>query len=161
MAEAAVGEIRIFAGAVVPQSWAYCNGAVLEIASNTLLFAILGGHRFGGDGRSTFALPTMPDPGPGLKYAVKIRRDDVEREGYLGEIRLFAGQDVYMPRGWAPCDGRVRDLTNEARPGLISIIGDQFGGDGQITYNLPLLADPVPDVKYIICTDGVGPVAAP
>lgn len=52
------GEIALFAGNFAPRNWAFCNGQLLPIASNTALFAILG-TSFGGDGRSTFALPNL------------------------------------------------------------------------------------------------------
>jgi microcystin-dependent protein len=69
MGNGTLGEIRIFAGTFLPQSWAYCDGAVLKRGSNTRLSSVLG-RRFGGDGHMTFALPKMADPAPGLKYII-------------------------------------------------------------------------------------------
>jgi microcystin-dependent protein len=67
-----IGEIVMFGGNFAPRSWALCNGQLLDIASNTALFSILG-TTYGGDGRVTFALPDMrgrvsvhPGTGPGL-----------------------------------------------------------------------------------------------
>ena len=72
MANPFLGEIRIFGGNFAPTGWALCNGQLLAISSNTALFALLG-TMYGGDGRSTFALPnlqgTIPlgaGSGPGL-----------------------------------------------------------------------------------------------
>jgi microcystin-dependent protein len=53
-----VGEIRIFAGNFAPTGWALCNGQLLPISQNTALFSLLGTY-YGGDGRSTFALPDL------------------------------------------------------------------------------------------------------
>lgn len=53
-----IAEIKIFAGNFVPRGWAACNGALLPIAQNAALFSILG-TTYGGDGRSTFALPNL------------------------------------------------------------------------------------------------------
>lgn len=53
-----VGEIRIFAGDYAPQDWALCNGAVLPINQNEVLFTLLG-TVYGGDGVTTFALPDL------------------------------------------------------------------------------------------------------
>lgn len=53
-----LGEIRLFAGNFPPQGWAFCNGALLAIAQNDALFALLG-TTYGGDGQSTFALPDL------------------------------------------------------------------------------------------------------
>src|SRR3954469_11833901 len=72
MADPFVAEIRIFPFNFAPKGWALCNGQLLPISQNTALFSLLG-TTYGGDGRSTFALPNIqgnavmhPDPGPGL-----------------------------------------------------------------------------------------------
>ena len=56
--EPMLGEVKIFAGNFAPQGWALCDGALLSIASNTALFSIIGTN-YGGDGRTTFALPNL------------------------------------------------------------------------------------------------------
>src|SRR5688500_19053330 len=58
MADPFVAEIRIFAGNFAPTGWALCNGQLLPISQNTALFALLG-TTYGGDGKSTFALPDL------------------------------------------------------------------------------------------------------
>jgi len=58
--EPLLGEVKYFAGNFAPRGWAFCNGAMLAIASNTALFSILG-TIYGGDGRTTFALPKIED----------------------------------------------------------------------------------------------------
>lgn len=72
MAEAFVGEIRMLACNFPPRGWAFCNGQLLPISQNTALFSLLG-TMYGGDGRSTFALPNLQaacaigqGQGPGL-----------------------------------------------------------------------------------------------
>lgn len=51
-----VGEIQLFGFNFAPHNWAHCNGALLAVSQNTALFSLLG-VRYGGDGRTTFALP--------------------------------------------------------------------------------------------------------
>lgn len=51
-----IGEIKIFAGNYAPSGWALCNGALLNISENEVLFSLLG-TTYGGDGVTTFALP--------------------------------------------------------------------------------------------------------
>ncbi len=70
--EGTIGEIRGFGGNFAPRAWALCNGQLLSIAQNTALFSILG-TTYGGDGRTTFALPDLrgripisSGTGPGL-----------------------------------------------------------------------------------------------
>ncbi|WP_018883608.1 phage tail protein [Paenibacillus massiliensis] len=54
-------------------------------------------------------------------------------EGYLGEIRLFAGD--FAPEGWALCNGQL--LLISANEALFSLIGTTYGGDGQTNFALP------------------------
>jgi hypothetical protein len=51
-----LGQIMIFAGTYAPKGWALCNGQLLSIQQNSALFSLLG-VTYGGDGRTTFALP--------------------------------------------------------------------------------------------------------
>jgi microcystin-dependent protein len=53
-----IGEIFLFAGNFAPAGFALCNGQLLPIAQYTALFSILG-TTYGGDGRTTFALPDL------------------------------------------------------------------------------------------------------
>ena len=72
MADPFVAEIRIFPFNFAPKGWAWCNGQLLPLSQNTALFSLLG-TTYGGDGKSTFALPDLegrapmhPGQGPGL-----------------------------------------------------------------------------------------------
>jgi microcystin-dependent protein len=58
MADPFVAEIRIFPFKFAPKGWAFCNGQLLPISQNTALFSLLG-TTYGGDGKSTFALPNL------------------------------------------------------------------------------------------------------
>jgi microcystin-dependent protein len=58
-----VAEIRIFAGNFAPKGWAFCNGQLLPLSQNTALFSLLGTF-YGGDGKSTFALPDLQGRAP-------------------------------------------------------------------------------------------------
>ena len=58
LVEAYVGEIRLFAGTTEPRGWAFCDGRLLNSSENRLLSAVLGAT-YGGDGRTTFALPDL------------------------------------------------------------------------------------------------------
>ena len=53
-----LGSVALFAGNFAPRGWMKCEGQLLDIASNMALFSILG-TQFGGDGRTTFALPDL------------------------------------------------------------------------------------------------------
>jgi len=57
-----VAEIRIWACNFAPTGWAMCDGQILPISQNTALFSLLG-TTYGGDGKSTFALPNFQGMG--------------------------------------------------------------------------------------------------
>ncbi|MBL9133492.1 MAG: phage tail protein [Verrucomicrobiaceae bacterium] len=63
MADPFVAEIRIFGFNFAPTGWAFCNGQILPISQNTALFSLLG-TTYGGDGKSTFALPDLQGCAP-------------------------------------------------------------------------------------------------
>jgi microcystin-dependent protein len=58
MGQPYVGEIRMFAGSFNPNGWALCNGQLMPISENDVLFQLIG-TTYGGDGESTFALPDL------------------------------------------------------------------------------------------------------
>lgn len=53
-----LAQIVGFAGNFAPRGWAFCSGQLLAISSNSALFSLLG-TMYGGDGRTTFALPDL------------------------------------------------------------------------------------------------------
>ena len=58
MCDPILGQITIFAGDFAPRGWAFCDGQLLQISHYQALYSLLG-TRFGGDGRTTFALPDL------------------------------------------------------------------------------------------------------
>ena len=72
MSDPFIAEIVMFGGNFAPRSWAFTDGQIQPIASNTALFSLIG-TIYGGDGRTTMALPDLrsrmpvhPGNGPGL-----------------------------------------------------------------------------------------------
>jgi len=65
--------IKLFAGPFTPRDWAECDGKVLTIKGNEALFSILR-TQYGGDGRSTFALPNLNgrEPIQGTRYIICV-----------------------------------------------------------------------------------------
>ena len=63
MSQPFVAEIRIFGFNFAPKGWALCNGQLLPISQNTALFSLIGTY-YGGDGKSTFALPDLQGQAP-------------------------------------------------------------------------------------------------
>jgi microcystin-dependent protein len=74
MSESYVGEIRLFGFGRTPSGWQACDGSLLSIAENDILFTLLG-TTYGGDGETTFAVPDLRGrvpihygQGPGLGF---------------------------------------------------------------------------------------------
>lgn len=53
-----IGQVILFAGNFAPRGWAFCAGQLLPISQYQALFSLLG-TTYGGDGRTTFALPDL------------------------------------------------------------------------------------------------------
>ena len=84
MSEPFIAEIRIFAGNFAPRNWAFCDGTLLPVSQNTALFSLIG-TTYGGDGRTTTALPNLqgrapmhPGRGPGLTAKRLGEKEGVE-----------------------------------------------------------------------------------
>jgi microcystin-dependent protein len=92
MSDQFIAEIRIFPFNFPPTGWAFCSGQIMPISQNTALFSLLG-TTYGGDGKTTFALPDMqgnapmqPGQGQGLSL-----RDLGEMSG-VESITLLASE---------------------------------------------------------------------
>ena len=115
MADPFVAEIRIFPFNFAPKGWALCNGQLLPISQNTALFSLLG-TTYGGDGKSTFALPDLqgsapmhPGQGPGLSL------HDLGRDRRLGD--RDAAADARCRRTRTRVQRRRRDPADaQTRP---------------------------------------------
>ena len=76
MADPFLAEIRILPFTFPPKGWAFCDGQIQSISQNTALFSLLGTY-YGGNGKTTFALPNLQNSvpvhqgqGPGLSEYV-------------------------------------------------------------------------------------------
>lgn len=55
-----VGQIIEVEFNFAPEDWALCDGQILNISDNQMLFSLLG-TKYGGDGYRTFALPDLKE----------------------------------------------------------------------------------------------------
>jgi microcystin-dependent protein len=69
----------MFACNFAPRGWAFCSGQLMPISQNTALFSLLGTY-YGGDGKSTFALPNLQDSAP-----IGTGQSSTGTEYYLGQ----------------------------------------------------------------------------
>jgi len=117
MSDQFVAEMRIFPFNFPPTGWAFCDGQLMPISQNTALFSLLG-TTYGGDGKSTFALPNMqanapmqPGQGQGLSL-----RDLGEMSGVESVTLLISEMPFHthqlMAAGSDPAESNV--CTNNA-----------------------------------------------
>ncbi len=92
MSDQFLAEIRIFPFNFAPKGWAFCNGQILPISQNTALFSLLG-TTYGGDGKSTFALPNLQGNAPmhpGQGQGLSLR--DLGEEGGSESVTLLVSE---------------------------------------------------------------------
>ena len=101
--EPILGQIMLFAGNFVPRGWAPCNGQLLPINQNTALFSLLG-TTYGGDGKTTFALPNLsgnvpvgmgPDRPLGSSAPLNGSEDGPEKYETVAMNYLIAVQGIF------------------------------------------------------------------
>jgi microcystin-dependent protein len=76
-----LAEIRMWACSFAPTGWAFCDGQLMQITQNTALFSLLGTN-FGGDGKTTFGLPSLQGAAP--MHWGQARSQTVYTIGQLG-----------------------------------------------------------------------------
>ena len=177
-----VAEIRIWACNFAPRGWAMCNGQLMPLSQNTALFSLLG-TTYGGDGKSTFALPNMQGcvpvqqgQGPGLSLYDLGESDGSETHVLLStEIPIhshmltadtsFAStadptNAIYMRGQWnaPPNSGNVPTYTAQAPNTMIGTSNPNGLGIGTAGGSLPhnnLM--PYMTLNFCIALQGVFP----
>lgn len=125
MSEPFVAEIRIFAGNFAPRGWAFCNGQLLPISQNTALFSLIG-TTYGGDGRTTTALPNLqgrapmhPGRGPGLTS---------RRLGERGGVETMTLSETQIAQHTHTLHGSEEDVDGTAPQGSYLGAGNDLYG---------------------------------
>ncbi len=130
MADPFVAEIRIFPFNFAPRGWAWCDGQLLPLSQNTALFSLLG-TTYGGDGRSTFALPDLqgrapmqPGQGPGLSLhdlgeasgteAVALLESEIPSHSHA--VNASAGPAILQTPGSDRVLGRANNVVYRDTP---------------------------------------------
>lgn len=72
MDEELLASVKLFAGNYAPQGYMECNGQELSMSHYQALYALLG-NTYGGNYKTTFALPKLTPPADGMKYIICIR----------------------------------------------------------------------------------------
>ncbi|HKI17911.1 MAG TPA: tail fiber protein, partial [Isosphaeraceae bacterium] len=98
-----LGDIRVFAGESfqVPGGWALCDGQVLSIEQSITLFSVLG-TTYGGDGKTTFALPdlqgrTAIGAGQGAGLPLYVEGDSFGQDSIALTINQLPSESLPLP----------------------------------------------------------------
>ena len=166
MSDPFIAEVKIFAGNFAPRGWAFCNGQLLPIAQNTALFSLIG-TTFGGDGRTTTALPNLqgktpmhPGRGPGLTSrrlgeqggvkTVTLTEEQIASHSHT--MNAFDGVDVSEPStGYGPGSANMYNDVGEGVKMASNTLAN--AGDGQPHNNL----QPYLTMNFIIALVGIYP----
>lgn len=178
--EGMIGEIKMFGGNFAPRDWALCEGQLLAISTNTALFSILG-TTYGGDGRTTFALPDMrgrvplaPGTGPGLSQRRLGHKDGAETNSLTveqlpehthlakGSMRPKASNDE--PDEADPTRNFPASMNLDVNTGYSKVANTKMGrssvkirvgsvGENQAVNNM----QPWQCINFIICLQGIFP----
>lgn len=163
MAEAYVGEIRMFGGNFAPVGWMFCEGQLLPIAPYDVLYSLIG-ITYGGDGVNNFALPD-------LRGRVPIHRGNGFNVGQMGgaeKVTLTANDIPHSHTMQATSEtpslntpqnnflGASANKFYHAGAPTIQLHAQSVGptGGGQAHDNV----QPFQCVSFIICLDGIYPV---
>lgn len=167
-----LGEIQPYGFNFCPRGWAATNGQLLAISQNTALFSLLG-TTYGGDGRTTFALPNLQSRvaihqgrGPGLSTYLMGQTGGSERNtltvaqmpshNHSVNVNTTAAADSGNPNGnhFARSSTLIYEDTEGATPGA-AMAADTIGnaGGNQPVNNI----QPFLTVNYCIATVGVFP----
>ena len=127
-----IGEVKMFAGNFAPRGWAFCDGQLLSISSNTALFSLLG-TTYGGDGRTTFGLPDL-----------------------RGRVPIHAGNGPGLtPKRLGEKGGaeRVTPIKVQLSSKKKENSSEDYAASSKETYNM----QPYTVVNYIIALNGIYP----
>lgn len=169
MSDPFVAEIRIVGFNFAPTGWATCDGQLLPISQNTALFALLGTY-YGGDGKSTFALPNLQGSAPmhqgqgqglserflgetGGSQTVTLLQSELPAHSHQAMARSILGNDV-SPAGnnWAGSQ-IARQYLADPNGNQMSPMATSVAGSSLPHNNMP----PYLILNFIIAMQGVFP----
>lgn len=135
MSEPFLGEVRMVGFNFAPRSWAFCDGQILPINQNQSLYSLLG-TTYGGDGRTSFALPD-------LRGRTPIHKGEGHNIGQKAGAETVSLTQAEMP---AHKHGAVAttDIATQRAPnserllGTISAAGKLYG-DSVSSNEVPLM----------------------
>jgi microcystin-dependent protein len=168
MSEPFVGEIRIVGFNFAPQGWSFCDGSLLPIAQNEVLFNLIG-TTYGGDGVNTFALPNLQgripihqgsSPSNGQVYiqgqlsgseSVALTAQQIPSHNHVFQVSAAAATSGAPSAGSVP--GQAASNIYASTASTTTMSSTSLAGGGQPHDNMmPFLC-----VNYVISFFGIFP----
>ncbi len=131
MTDPFLAEVRIFGFDFPPKGWAYCHGQLMPLSQNTSLFALLG-TTYGGDGKSTFALPDLSDRVPMQPFQNSDRPYPLSQRA-LGE--MGGSEHVTLLTSEMPAHAHAARVSSEQAVERAPTGQKLASGDGVSMYN--------------------------
>ncbi len=160
-----IAEIKMFGGNFAPRGWAFCEGQLLPIAQNSALFSLIG-TIYGGDGRTTFALPDLRGrvavgvgSGPGLSKINQGEKTGTETVTITnmnlpyGSNTVSGISEVKINTQKEGVDQKVLVQSGTTGATEVNTIKTTSSGGGQAIYNV----QPSIGIRYIIALQGIFP----
>jgi microcystin-dependent protein len=159
-----MGELRMMSFSFPPKGWSLCNGAFLPINQNQALFSLLG-TTYGGDGRTSFALPNLQGrvplhPGQGFTLGQvhgevnhTLAQSELPSHTHTAAASTVTGNGIQLPESnylggggnvYHPASGALTPLRGEA----VKVAG----GSQPLSNQQPYLA-----VNFCIAIQGIFP----
>jgi len=168
MSDPFLGEIKVWPMNFAPRGWAFCQGQLLSISSNSALFSLLGTN-YGGDGRTTFGLPDLrgripvgEGTGPGLDNYRLGEKGGTEQNqlsvnnlpAHTHPLNMATGSegDSNDPAGRLLAQTDARSYSDQG-PAVASGGTTAAAGGGQAVNNI----QPYLSLNFIIALQGVFP----
>lgn len=168
MAEAYIGEIRMFGGNFAPVGWSFCDGSLLAIAQYDALFALIG-TTYGGDGQNTFALPDLrgrvpvhQGQGAGLSNytigqnggseTVTLITNQLPSHAHSAQAQSGQGGQA-SPSGGVWASSNLSQFSNNPANSAMSPQAMTLSGGSQPHENML----PFECISFIICLEGIFP----
>lgn len=162
MSEAFTGDIKLVSFGFAPRGWALCNGQLLPIAQNQPLYSLIG-TTYGGDGKTTFALPDLRSRIPlhtGNGYPQGQQGGEVGHTLTVAEIPAHTHAAIgdstagkASQPGGELLAGSVQPAYGTSADLSMNPAAAQPAGNAQPHQNLP----PFLVLNFIICLSGIFP----
>ena len=167
-----IGEIRLFAGTFAPVGWAFCDGQILRVAENQALFSVIG-NPYGGDGKTTFALPDLRGYAPmhfgagtgltprkfnekGGTSFVTLMESQMPKHSHTAQCQTTSNSTSAEGTVWGTSPGgkSPKPVYSDRADTPLNALAIQPAGGGKPHNNM----QPYLTLNFIIALDGIYPV---